>query len=211
MNVNKCALYSDNTFDVHLQDVFNVISHLQSARTIPDLATFVFFTHRRSFRKLGCWVKEFTERWGSTSPFSIIKTYLHTIMSFSYLWTKSFDVLLSEAEYRHVKAFVEAQDTTDMNQGKCRYRIDPSNIEQWITLFKYLWDQLEGLLLERIPSQSDTPPTQYQVKSTAPDEVSTQRLTLVIACLYSLRHIFNHLFSIPAPQFQRALTVAGMS
>jgi len=131
-------------------------------------------------------------------------------MWYSTFWTASFDVMLGESEFRYVKIFVEPQDATNTGGRKVTFQINPSNIKKWITLFKYLWSQLEGMLLESTPSQSNITPTLRNVRSTAPDEVSTQRITLIIACLHSLRHILRHLFFIPVPRFQRALAEAGM-
>ncbi|KAJ3980666.1 hypothetical protein F5890DRAFT_1540243 [Lentinula detonsa] len=198
-----------SSFDAHLQDVFDIINHLQSHHQVADLEKFLLWTHRRAFRKLGSWVKEFSERWGNTSPFVIMEDCLDAILECSPRWTHCFDISLESIEYEVVKVFVDEDQLTNMEPGRYKYRVDSSNIQKWIALFKYLLEHLEMALLHSA-AKPHVAIAQRKLPSTPPNEISTQIVTLRVACLHALRRVFRHLFSLPVPKFHQALAEAGM-
>jgi hypothetical protein len=196
--------------NTHLQDIFDVIGHLQSTPAFADFPKLIFFTQHWAFQKLGQWVKELTEHCSNTAPFDIVENCLDSILESSNHWTQSFQVRLGKMEYEIVKKFMNQDDAIAMELGKYRYWVNEANFINWIAIFKYIWSLLQKELLETVhpPLISST---HRKVISTALGKVSTQIITLLISCLYALCLIWKFMFSLPVPKLHQALLVASRS
>lgn len=190
----------DCTFQTHMQDVLDIMHHLQTPlhRKELDFSRLAFFTHRRAFRKLGYLVQLVFEHCGNTSPFAIMEGCTEAFLDNSSNWNRRFTLNLDKYVLRMVTRFVYPEDDAIDGEGNIQYVfwMDASNIESWILLFKHWWDKLYTSLLV-----SDTEPI--------PNETATKSITLFICCIYSLRDVWTHLFSVSVPQFTRSLAQAG--
>lgn len=206
----KLSFLSDPSMDAHVQDVLDIMSHLQYSCGDQDLTNLIFFMHRRAFRKLGLWVKAFVEHWGR-SPFRIVEDCIESILKLpGYELAHSFRIRLDDPQYKLVRTFIEDEVVTS-GEYLYSYTVNESNIQQWVALFNHLWDLLGGELLETVSSYLDfeSAPTIRKVKSKPPTKASTERITLAISCLHSLRHISEHIVHLRGTELHRAFVIAG--
>jgi hypothetical protein len=169
---------------------------------------FMYFSHRRSFRKLGQRVKDFAERWGSNSPFQVVQNCLEHIVMCEDL-EQTFDIGMGDLEFEIVKHFV--QEHSILSPKLYKFKIDPSNVTSWVKLFHHLWKKLEAQLLDKTPSQPDTAPVRRRVISAAPDSVTTEVICVTVSCLWSLRVILKHILFLPVAELESGLLLAGTS
>ena len=193
----------------HVQDILDIVGHLQSLPGDQDLRKLTFLMHRRAFWKLGFQVKAFLEHWGC-SPFEIVEDLMDPILKQSAVWVCSFKVKLSDSQYEVVKKFVEDDYMKVTGQRGYEYWINTSNIQHWIALFKHLWELLEKHLLETTPSHLGSDAAMRRIIPNPPTKASTEIITFVISCLYSLCRVSEHIFSLRVPELQHALRKAGM-
>ena len=198
------------TFDAHIQDIFDIISYLKSSSKKSDLSPFVFLVHRRSFRKLGFWVKVFSTRWGDGTPFKVAQSCLDAIKGHLSIWKGSFVIQLDELQYTLVSSFVGEDSILDPGQRKYQYAVNASNVENWLHLFDFIWRKLQATLMETIPSEDTPHGADLRVIAAPPDKSCTQRITFFVASLRSLLPIMKYLFFLPLPELDRALDVSGM-
>ena len=126
------------------------------------------------------------------------------------VWVCSFKVKLSDSQYEVVKKFVEDDYMKVTGQRGYEYWINTSNIQHWIALFKHLWELLEKHLLETTPSHLGSDAAMRRIIPNPPTKASTEIITFVISCLYSLCRVSEHIFSLRVPELQHALRKAGM-
>ncbi|KIK50222.1 hypothetical protein GYMLUDRAFT_253173 [Collybiopsis luxurians FD-317 M1] len=179
----------DHTYTSHLEDVVNAIS-LFSSLEVPRSgygAKFVFFIHRRAFRKLALRTRDFTLRWGGVLPFKTARLELGTIQQ-----TMAPMTFKIELEPTVMSVVNHARITSEaLGKNWFMFNLSATTIERWLDLFEYIWRQLEDMLLNertdesKLPKPRESPPSLFQ----------TQVAVLSIECLRALRPVLLHIFT----------------
>ncbi|KIK70222.1 hypothetical protein GYMLUDRAFT_255390 [Collybiopsis luxurians FD-317 M1] len=195
--------------DVHIQDVSNIIRHLESAQehNRTDLIQFQFLVLYRAFRMLGKRVLDFSSHWEKL-PFELMKTYADDISENPAL-TKTFVLFLYKAQYSFLSKFkLEGEKLTDGTDGEsdwlCRYKytVNASTLALWGDYFIGLWDALkEELLVSECSPESTSPESQSRdtpktMQPAPPDPEKIPKVYHLLRTLFVTRPVWKHILSM---------------
>jgi hypothetical protein len=210
LNFTKNAL-SDCAFNIHVRDVFNIITYLQKT---PDpeeglLLKFLLFAHYRAFRTVGLRILEFSQHWGST-PFQLMLAHADDIAKRSDLrkvFTLPLDppqrILLSKYHLHDTQSSA-SNILNDNPPSDCKqvytYIVELSNLSSWLDLFTGLWQQLENQFLIPVPPNDNllaslgiSPSKSVRLE---PQELAKMEYICVfIGTLHTLQPVLKHLLS----------------
>ncbi|KIK51246.1 hypothetical protein GYMLUDRAFT_64928 [Collybiopsis luxurians FD-317 M1] len=203
--------HGDCAFNIHVRDVFNIITYLQKT---PDpeeglLLKFLLFAHYQAFRTVGLRILEFSQHWGST-PFQLMLAHADDIARCSDLqkvFTLPLDppqcILLSKYHLHDTQSsasnILNDNPLSDREQVYT-YIVEPSNLSSWLDLFIGLWQQLENqFLIPVLPNDNlsaslgISPPKSVRLESQ--ELAKMEYICVFIGTLHTLQPVLKHLLS----------------
>jgi hypothetical protein len=169
-------------FATHLQDIFDIISHLQSDNFASKQQEFLYFLHRRGFRKLSWRLWKFLTHWGK-SPFEILAANVDALKAAEPDLHLTIPISLSKTSHNLILAHQGNEEIplTDDSPITSNYTLDAENVASWVLFFQ----KAVTLLKKQLPRKSEEPP----------DNSATVHIVVMIQLLQAFKPMIAYLFS----------------